>query len=810
MEETINAFFQEFASHEPGKEGEVGFYQFCCFMKHCKLLSSTFDHSHALQVFKRVAAEEFGTQDDDGSLSVGFDLRAFRRALEVICEMLYGNPRLIDRLLQDIGVRREGVFDPGNIGETQDLLYNHEVIDAVYGYSMPLRELFLHYATSSSSGTNKDEAAVTWKAVVGRPHEFAVQARSFYRLCRACGIVPGVVVPAELLELARDLHFEKGSRPKQEAWRYFEDEKMISGGDLQNWQTPVTSSVSGEPKYNFPRFVECLAAIALCSPPPVHQEEVGEQVSRVHEIFRGFLGLPTDSEFPSGWTAVRAFRATGGVQGGSGEPIASDVASAGTLIGLLENELPLLPKPPELVLSNPGLDETMLPPPPTVEEKITELLAAKDKKKKKRKDDDADAGGNSRINWGEITYFAKRPDPQEPLIPPEFRRERRGEEWTRFDNAQLARSRTYNSGGPSGGKPVGQTLRASLIDEPLLPPVCPESGGEVTTLIESATASRRLRDYDVAVMLLLQAREEWVRTVNSSTKGSTKDSDWIPPPEGRVSMSLTLASDLDSQMRVPGDGGDADPSVSSTDRLLCKTKPAPREAPFGDSGMSSARSGMLPSGSGKQMLTERLYEPEIDFARRFGLETSGKKVSEDALPLEVNLFFYCEFASLHSALRQDELALRLLWRAKRYSDALPLAHPDTACVWSCIGRVAFHMGFHESAARAFLKVQQIRERTIGGNSVEAATAYHNVAVAFMELSRNREATAYLTLASALFDLLLGDSHPRTLTCRRNLAKAKASKMNMRVEVPHLFYKSFQDLYPEGGKKKKGGGKKKKK
>merc|ERR1712139_465125 len=118
-------------------------------------------------------------------------------------------------------------------------------------------------------------------------------------------------------------------------------------------------------------------------------------------------------------------------------------------------------------------------------------------------------------------------------------------------------------------------------------------------------------------------------------------------------------------------------------------------------------------------------------------------------------------------------------------------------------------GEYSTAARAFLKVQQIRERTVGGNSVEAATAYHNVAVAFMELSRNREATAYLTLASALFDLLLGDSHPRTLTCRRNLAKAKASKMSMKVEVPHLFYKSFQDLYAEG-KKKKGGGKKKKK
>lgn len=218
--------------------------------------------------------------------------------------------------------------------------------------------------------------------------------------------------------------------------------------------------------------------------------------------------------------------------------------------------------------------------------------------------------------------------------------------------------------------------------------------------------------------------------------------------------------------------------------------------------------------------SERLYDPETDFERRFerssqsgpggGANSRGKKAPEDVLPLEVNLYFFSEFASLHTALRQDELALRLLWKAKRYSDSLPQAHPDTAVVWSGLGRVLFHVGEYSIAARAFLKVQQIRERTVGGNSVEAATAYHNVAVAFMELGRNREATAYLTLATALFDMLLGDTHPRTTTCRRNLAKAKASKMSMKVEVPHLFYKSFQDLYPEGGKKKKGGAKKKKK
>lgn len=801
LEETINAFFQEFISGDLEHESEMSFYRFSCFMSHCKLLGSNCDHAKMLEIFRKVTnvtAEESGLGEEEEPV---LDLKGFRRCLEALSEFFYGKARMLGSLLSDIGLRREGIFDPEHITETQDLMFRREMIDAVYHYSESLKALFLHY----TSGGKKDEA-VTWKAVVKNPTTFAVYARSFYRLCRASAVVPGVMVPAELLELARDLSTEK----KPEAKRFFDDEKMISGGENQTWTQPVTSAaLSGEPKYDFPRFVEALAAVALCSPPPVYQEPMEEQLTRLHEIFTGFLGLPRNVSIPKDWTVQQAFRAAGGARD-DGPP------NPEAMMESLSVELPSLPEPPKLVLTDPPADAELLKPPPTVDEQIAASLAAagQKKKKKKKEEDNAD---DDRINWGQVTYFQKRPQTATPDIPLEYRRERRGEEWTRFDNAMLTSTQRPVGGPPStsNGRPVGRTLRASLIDEPLLPPQC--ESPEVTTLMETAATSRRLRDYDIAIRLLIQARVTWAKHVVRMKEGKIRQEGLR---EGVVHMSLARGGDAGcteadadeddegsprrSEGGAFGDGEDGG-NHESTGRLLQEALRGGSTQPLRpSSAQSHGQAGPGPGGArGPGPPQERLYEPEVDFERLFA--TAGDSQGSepfDILPLEVNLFFYCEFASLHTALRADTLALRLLTLGKKYSDMLPLAHPDTAVVWSGVGRVAMHMGATEVAARSFLKVQEIRERTLGGNTVETATAYHNVAVAFMELQRNREATAYLTLSSALFDMLLGESHPRTLTCRRNLGKAKASQQKLNVEMPNMYYIPFKDYFPAGGKKKK--------
>merc|ERR1712110_199434 len=90
------------------------------------------------------------------------------------------------------------------------------------------------------------------------------------------------------------------------------------------------------------------------------------------------------------------------------------------------------------------------------------------------------------------------------------------------------------------------------------------------------------------------------------------------------------------------------------------------------------------------------YDPRTDFDCALGEGDMGLQ----NLPPEVYLFFFCELASLHTALREDDLATQLFWRARAHTDALPAGHPDAAVVWCGLGRVAFHSGCHDLAARS--------------------------------------------------------------------------------------------------------------
>merc|ERR1719183_2179970 len=86
----------------------------------------------------------------------------------------------------------EGSFDPAKVGEMQGLLYDADLIRAVYRYSGVLRALFNHYADHSA----------------GAP---TVLCRSAYRLCRALKLVPGCLVPGELMDLAASFQPEARS-----------------------------------------------------------------------------------------------------------------------------------------------------------------------------------------------------------------------------------------------------------------------------------------------------------------------------------------------------------------------------------------------------------------------------------------------------------------------------------------------------------------------------------------------------------------------------------------------------------------------
>eukprot|EP00746_Dinoflagellata_sp_MGD_P001523 gnl/MRDRNA2_/MRDRNA2_102884_c0_seq1.p1 gnl/MRDRNA2_/MRDRNA2_102884_c0~~gnl/MRDRNA2_/MRDRNA2_102884_c0_seq1.p1 ORF type:complete len:423 (+),score=90.01 gnl/MRDRNA2_/MRDRNA2_102884_c0_seq1:85-1269(+) len=373
MEETINAFFHEFQS----PSGTLNLYRFFCFVNHSKLFSSSFDHSHALQIFIKAARSD----DEDADLTP----KDFRVALDAIAERYFNRPGTLSTLINEISLRREGLFDIEHMSEISDLIYDMEVTRAMYKYGNALRALFSNYATRPDGKPGPEE--VTWDTAM--KHNFVVSGRSLYRLCRATQIVPGVVVTAELLELTRGLAVSRaGDKRKGEVHRYFEDEKMVGTDDALSLRSAVVGAfLPGEPRYDFPSFVEVLLTLALCSPPPVHLEPIEERLQRVHQVLSGFLGLPEDGTDDS-WVCQDAFRE----ENSDVEDVDPRYWDAARIFEEMEDDLDELPAVPPTKLPGPKPDEKLAPPRPTIaeiqEKAAAESLKRKKKKKKKKKKKD--------------------------------------------------------------------------------------------------------------------------------------------------------------------------------------------------------------------------------------------------------------------------------------------------------------------------------------------------------------------------------------------------------------------------------------
>lgn len=236
------------------------------------------------------------------------------------------------------------------------------------------------------------------------------------------------------------------------------------------------------------------------------------------------------------------------------------------------------------------------------------------------------------------------------------------------------------------------------------------------------------------------------------------------------------------------------PSSASTPRTSLPAHPSP-VPPSTRIGAGSIAEHVVLTG-------ERRYTPKTDFALAAG---DGDK-DLVRLPPEAAIFFFCELASLHAAVREDDLASQLLWRARRPSDRLPGNHPDTAVVWCSFGRVAYLAGAFDVAARAISRGRHIRERTLGGDTVETATSYNNLACCFVALDRPVEALAYLELADEILRAVAGEDHPRSQTASRNLEKVRSMQKHWHCQVPHLFSFLVKDSRFKGKirKKKKGG------
>lgn len=190
------------------------------------------------------------------------------------------------------------------------------------------------------------------------------------------------------------------------------------------------------------------------------------------------------------------------------------------------------------------------------------------------------------------------------------------------------------------------------------------------------------------------------------------------------------------------------------------------------------------------------------------LKAEGKNVQ---LRSEYQLFFDLSIASVYESAGKDDLALKYYMKAKEIN--LAFNHPDLAFPYCGMGSIAYHMEEPAISLRLYLKAKEIRERTLGGDTVDTATIYNNIACCLFFLERNEEAKGYFDLANAILECELGPQHERTLTSKKNIQKIKKSSFGFQgPEFRPLYYIGIPHPCPAGGKakKKKGGGGKKKK
>jgi hypothetical protein len=195
------------------------------------------------------------------------------------------------------------------------------------------------------------------------------------------------------------------------------------------------------------------------------------------------------------------------------------------------------------------------------------------------------------------------------------------------------------------------------------------------------------------------------------------------------------------------------------------------------------------------------------------LSTLGKAKSQwlayektDILKADVELFFEMTKGAIYESCKKDELALGQYFACKSISDRLGFNNPDRALLFCGLGSVLTHLGQYRLALRSFLMAKKIRERCIGGDTIETATVYNNLGVCMYYLTRYQEGFAYFELGEAILMMLLGPHHARTLTVKQNINKIKRQNLLATPDFKVLWTKQFVDPFPKKkkkGKKKKG-------
>ena len=111
-----------------------------------------------------------------------------------------------------------------------------------------------------------------------------------------------------------------------------------------------------------------------------------------------------------------------------------------------------------------------------------------------------------------------------------------------------------------------------------------------------------------------------------------------------------------------------------------------------------------------------------------------KGSSQKNLKKEQEMFYDLSIASVYESSGKDDLALNYYMKAKDIK--LPYGHPDEAFPLCGLGSVLYHMEEPAWALRLYLQARNIREDTLGGDTVDTATVYNNLGCCMFMLERN--------------------------------------------------------------------------
>ncbi|GIL45775.1 hypothetical protein Vafri_2921, partial [Volvox africanus] len=127
-------------------------------------------------------------------------------------------------------------------------------------------------------------------------------------------------------------------------------------------------------------------------------------------------------------------------------------------------------------------------------------------------------------------------------------------------------------------------------------------------------------------------------------------------------------------------------------------------------------------------------------------------------------------ASVLVSCGRDNSALLQYDAAEQQLTRLPEGHPAEPLIHGCRGHLLYHMGRLQDAFERLVQAKVLREQhpEMGSHHVDTALAHHNLACCLDRLGKTHLALRLLTGAVETFRVVLGGSHPRTLTAARNM------------------------------------------